>query len=224
MAVFRSCQLKLLLRLNTSKTGLKCAQLETLVNKKNLLTFSDLAGPSSPYKCLSTSAASLLCNRQKLPNSPHQLCYSSDRNQKLSRSLLMNGNNYYNSMTSIPDGSYCSKRTVTTSGSSSPSTSPKNDDDVKDESSPIKEGAPAAKLSICYALVSCGLDVPALLERIGVSQAIMGSKITQGASTFVVAYAFHKVFAPARIAITLTATPFIVGYLRRIGFLKKPPT
>ncbi|KAK3872786.1 hypothetical protein Pcinc_022146 [Petrolisthes cinctipes] len=43
-----------------------------------------------------------------------------------------------------------------------------------------------------------------------------------GAATFVVAYAVHKVFAPARIAITLTSTPFIVRHLRRIGFLKPP--
>lgn len=45
-----------------------------------------------------------------------------------------------------------------------------------------------------------------------------------GAATFVVAYAVHKVFAPARIAVTLTATPFIVRHLRRIGFLKPPKT
>lgn len=43
-----------------------------------------------------------------------------------------------------------------------------------------------------------------------------------GAATFVVAYAVHKVFAPARIGVTVTATPFIVRYLRRIGFLKPP--
>lgn len=43
-----------------------------------------------------------------------------------------------------------------------------------------------------------------------------------GAATFVVAYAVHKIFAPARIAITLTATPLIVRHLRKIGFLKPP--
>lgn len=43
-----------------------------------------------------------------------------------------------------------------------------------------------------------------------------------GAATFVVAYAVHKIFAPARIAITLTSTPFIVRHLRKIGFLKPP--
>ncbi|KAK7068293.1 hypothetical protein SK128_012896 [Halocaridina rubra] len=48
------------------------------------------------------------------------------------------------------------------------------------------------------------------------------TRTAAGAATFVVAYAVHKVFAPARIGITLTATPFIVRYLRRIGFLKPP--
>lgn len=52
----------------------------------------------------------------------------------------------------------------------------------------------------------------------------VNTKRAAGAATFVVAYAVHKVFAPARIAVTLTATPFIVRYLRRIGFLKPPKT
>ncbi|KAK8374696.1 hypothetical protein O3P69_010534 [Scylla paramamosain] len=52
----------------------------------------------------------------------------------------------------------------------------------------------------------------------------VNTKRAAGAATFVVAYAVHKVFAPARIAVTLTATPFIVRYLRKIGFLKPPKT
>lgn len=49
------------------------------------------------------------------------------------------------------------------------------------------------------------------------------NRIAAGTGTFVAAYVIHKMFAPARIAITLAATPFIVRYLRNIGFLKKPP-
>lgn len=48
------------------------------------------------------------------------------------------------------------------------------------------------------------------------------SKLATGTGTFVVAYAIHKMLAPVRISITLGATPFIVRYLRNIGFLKKP--
>lgn len=43
-----------------------------------------------------------------------------------------------------------------------------------------------------------------------------------GVSTFVIAYAVHKVFAPFRIGITLTSTPLIVRYLRARGWLKPP--
>jgi len=75
-------------------------------------------------------------------------------------------------------------------------------------------------LGIAYLAVSSGVDVIGLLEKVGVGQSILDSKVATGASTFVIAYAAHKVFAPARIAVTLTATPFIVHYLRRIGILK----
>lgn len=77
-------------------------------------------------------------------------------------------------------------------------------------------------LGVSYAIVSSGVDVVGLLSKLGVGQSILESKIATGASTFVVTYALHKVFAPARMACTLTATPFIVRYLRRIGFLKTP--
>ncbi|XP_076046069.1 uncharacterized protein LOC143028186 [Oratosquilla oratoria] len=51
---------------------------------------------------------------------------------------------------------------------------------------------------------------------------VSGESAVVTVGTFVVAYAIHKVFAPARIVTTLTATPFIVRHLRRIGFLKPP--
>ena len=62
----------------------------------------------------------------------------------------------------------------------------------------------------------------AILQKMGLGENIIQSKAVTGASTFVVAYAVHKVFAPVRIGITLTCTPFIVRYLRQIGFLKPP--
>ncbi|KAF2367002.1 protein of unknown function DUF1279 [Trinorchestia longiramus] len=39
--------------------------------------------------------------------------------------------------------------------------------------------------------------------------------IAAGVSTFVVAYAIHKVFAPLRVGITLSVVPFVVRYYRR---------
>jgi len=79
-------------------------------------------------------------------------------------------------------------------------------------------------LGTCYLLVSSGLDLMVidLLEKVGVSESILRSKITAGGSTFVLAYAIHKVFAPVRLGITLTAVPFIVKKLRAMGILKRP--
>jgi len=48
--------------------------------------------------------------------------------------------------------------------------------------------------------------------------------VAAGATTFVIAYAVHKVFAPVRIATTLAATPLIVRSLRAKGILKPPKT
>ncbi|KAL5021183.1 hypothetical protein ScPMuIL_000338 [Solemya velum] len=75
-----------------------------------------------------------------------------------------------------------------------------------------------------YLAVSSGIDVVGILSKVGVGESLLQSRLATGASTFVVAYAIHKVFAPVRIAITLTSTPFIVRYLRRVGFLKPSTT
>nr|CAD7589371.1 unnamed protein product [Timema genevievae] len=69
-----------------------------------------------------------------------------------------------------------------------------------------------------YLAVSSGLDVAKILTSLGIS----AGEVAAGASTFVMAYAVHKVFAPVRISITLASTPFIVRYLRSVGFLKPP--
>jgi len=84
-------------------------------------------------------------------------------------------------------------------------------------------GISLTSLGFFYLLVSSGVDVVKILEFIGVGESIVQSKIATGTGTFVMAYAVHKVFAPVRIATTLTATPLIVRYLRRKGILKVPP-
>ncbi|XP_053690674.1 uncharacterized protein LOC128739239 [Sabethes cyaneus] len=83
-------------------------------------------------------------------------------------------------------------------------------------------GISLASLGACYVLVSSGIDMVALLDRLGWADSALASKTGTGAGTFVIAYAIHKVFAPVRISITLGATPFIVRYLRKRGILKPP--
>lgn len=84
-------------------------------------------------------------------------------------------------------------------------------------------GISLVSLGIFYALVSSGLDVPALLLKVGFSEALVQSKMAAGTSTFVLAYAIHKLFAPVRMSITVVSVPFLVRYFRRIGFFKPPP-
>ncbi|KAJ0181774.1 hypothetical protein K1T71_002496 [Dendrolimus kikuchii] len=72
----------------------------------------------------------------------------------------------------------------------------------------------------CYLLVSSGVDLVAFLKYFNIGEGAITKAAGSNAGTFVVAYAVHKVFAPVRMAMTLTATPFIVRYLRSIRFLK----
>ncbi|XP_061742878.1 protein FAM210B, mitochondrial isoform X3 [Nerophis ophidion] len=84
-------------------------------------------------------------------------------------------------------------------------------------------GISLTSLGMFYLLISSGIDMAAVLSKVGFSQAIIQSKMAAGTSTFVLAYAVHKLFAPVRISITLMAVPLIVRYFRRTG-LFKPPT
>lgn len=74
-------------------------------------------------------------------------------------------------------------------------------------------------LSLSLSLCS-GLDVMAIVEYLNLGDSVLASKAGTGASTFVIAYTVHKIFAPVRISITLGATPFIVRMMRKRGFLK----
>lgn len=78
-------------------------------------------------------------------------------------------------------------------------------------------------LGMFYLLISSGIDMAAMLCKLGFSETVVQSKMAAGTSTFVVAYAIHKLFAPVRISITLVSVPLIVRYFRKTG-LFKPPT
>ncbi|XP_067856713.1 protein FAM210B, mitochondrial [Heptranchias perlo] len=75
-----------------------------------------------------------------------------------------------------------------------------------------------------YLAVSSGVDVVAVLYKLGSSEAVVQSRMAAGTSTFVLAYAVHKVFAPVRISITLVSVPLIVRYFRKIGLFKTSPS
>ena len=79
-------------------------------------------------------------------------------------------------------------------------------------------------ITLTYAFLShcSGIDVQAALQNIGVNPKVSESSVATEASTFVVAYACHKVFVPLRMLMTITCTPLIVRKLRRMGVMKEP--
>ncbi|KAM6340915.1 protein FAM210B, mitochondrial isoform 1-T1 [Alca torda] len=83
-------------------------------------------------------------------------------------------------------------------------------------------GISLVSLGIFYLAVSSGVDMTAVLFKLGFSESSLQSKMAAGTSTFVLAYAIHKLFAPLRISITIVSVPFIVRYCRKIGFFKPP--
>ncbi|XP_036607271.1 protein FAM210B, mitochondrial [Trichosurus vulpecula] len=83
-------------------------------------------------------------------------------------------------------------------------------------------GISLISLGIFYLVVSSGVDVSSFLFKLGFAESLHNSKIVAGTSTFVVAYAIHKLFAPVRISITLFSLPLVVRYFRKVGFFKAP--
>ncbi|XP_067164067.1 protein FAM210B, mitochondrial [Apteryx mantelli] len=83
-------------------------------------------------------------------------------------------------------------------------------------------GISLVSLGIFYLAVSSGVDMTAILFKLGFSESSLQSKMAAGTSTFVLAYAVHKLFAPVRISITVVSVPFIVRYFRKTGFFKPP--
>ncbi|XP_032317304.1 protein FAM210B, mitochondrial isoform X2 [Camelus ferus] len=83
-------------------------------------------------------------------------------------------------------------------------------------------GLSLISLGMFYMVVSSGVDMSAILLKLGFKESLVQSKMAAGTSTFLVAYAIHKLFAPVRISITLVSVPLIVRYFRKVGFFKPP--
>ncbi|XP_058088311.1 uncharacterized protein LOC131235185 [Magnolia sinica] len=63
--------------------------------------------------------------------------------------------------------------------------------------------------SLCYLLVSAGIDVQALLQKVGISTNEAGEKV----GTFALAYAAHKAASPVRFPPTVALTPIVAGWI-----------
>ncbi|XWS73854.1 hypothetical protein CRYUN_Cryun02cG0165000 [Craigia yunnanensis] len=63
--------------------------------------------------------------------------------------------------------------------------------------------------SLCYALISAGIDVQALLQKVGISTDATGEKV----GTFALAYAAHKAASPIRFPPTVALTPIVASWI-----------
>ncbi|KAI8474052.1 MAG: hypothetical protein J3K34DRAFT_366461 [Monoraphidium minutum] len=61
----------------------------------------------------------------------------------------------------------------------------------------------------CYAAVSAGVDVAALLARVGLSVSDTSEKV----GTFAIAYAAHKALSPVRFPPTVALTPVVAKWI-----------
>uniref|UniRef100_A0A803YMH1 DUF1279 domain-containing protein n=1 Tax=Meleagris gallopavo TaxID=9103 RepID=A0A803YMH1_MELGA len=62
-------------------------------------------------------------------------------------------------------------------------------------------GISLISLGIFYVAVSSGVDMTPVLFKLGFSESSLQSKMAAGTSTFVLAYAIHKLFAPVDVAV-----------------------
>uniref|UniRef100_A0A8B9T3U0 DUF1279 domain-containing protein n=1 Tax=Anas platyrhynchos TaxID=8839 RepID=A0A8B9T3U0_ANAPL len=76
-------------------------------------------------------------------------------------------------------------------------------------------GISLVSLGIFYLAVSSGVDMTAVLFKLGFSESSLQSKRAAGTGTFALAYSIHKF-------ITIVSVTFTVRYSRKIGFFKPP--
>lgn len=63
--------------------------------------------------------------------------------------------------------------------------------------------------ALCYLLVSTGVDVAALLEKVG----LQSTTAAANTGTAAIAYAVHKAASPIRFPPTVVLTPIVAGWL-----------
>ncbi|KAE9620619.1 hypothetical protein Lalb_Chr01g0004961 [Lupinus albus] len=63
--------------------------------------------------------------------------------------------------------------------------------------------------ALCYALINAGVDVQALLQKVGITTNETSEKV----GTFALAYAAHKAASPIRFPPTVALTPIVAGWI-----------
>ncbi|KAG9455028.1 hypothetical protein H6P81_007932 [Aristolochia fimbriata] len=63
--------------------------------------------------------------------------------------------------------------------------------------------------TLCYLLISAGVDVASLLQKVGITASETGEKV----GTFALAYAAHKAASPIRFPPTVALTPLVASWI-----------
>lgn len=71
----------------------------------------------------------------------------------------------------------------------------------------------AISFGLCYALIGNGVNVPSLLEKVGMQSGETGETV----GTVALAYAAHKAASPIRFPPTVALTPIVAGWFNRKG-------
>merc|ERR1712126_458493 len=193
-----------------------------------LSTIKSLPSKYHPYRSLALSTSRVVIQLSKLEK---DRLYSTSPLPSSSESSLKKEN----SVESLHDTSTSSPpeipATTTPLDSSEPETSSRETPgDVASDAAPLTRAARLKRavaeygvvvpvfhvslaltsLGLLYALVSAGVDFDWLFSRFGVES----NRLATGVSTFALAYAVHKLFAPLRIGITLSVAPLLVKWMR----------
>ncbi|CAD1478398.1 unnamed protein product, partial [Heterotrigona itama] len=83
-------------------------------------------------------------------------------------------------------------------------------------------GISLISLAACYTAVARGIDLKPIIHFIFNIEDEQIEAYVGNSSTFLIAYGMHKLMVPLRFSISIGGTPFLVRYLRKIGFLKRP--
>ncbi|XP_068940599.1 protein FAM210B, mitochondrial-like [Petaurus breviceps papuanus] len=81
-------------------------------------------------------------------------------------------------------------------------------------------GMALISLGIFYLVVSSGVNLSSFPFKLRFAESLHSSKIVTCTSTFVMAHAIHKLFAPVRISITLFSLSLMVRDFGKVGFFK----
>ncbi|XP_066141906.1 uncharacterized protein C18orf19 homolog A-like [Euwallacea fornicatus] len=89
---------------------------------------------------------------------------------------------------------------------------------------PVHLVTSAAWFGSFYYLASSGVDVPALLETIHVSDTIVNTMRNSSMGYVAIAYGLYKITTPVRYTVTLGGTTISITYLTKWGYIKPMPS